>query len=75
MFKEHEFLYEINDTEAKAIVVLDHLFPIVQAVKDQTGLEDGHGHPFFRLSSPRAHHSRTGHPPGNRDRIAPGPWI
>ncbi len=39
MFKEHEFLYEIKDTEAKAIVVLDHLFPIVQAVQDQTGLQ------------------------------------
>jgi long-chain acyl-CoA synthetase len=39
MFKEHEFLYEINDTEAKAILVLDHLFPIVQAVKDQTSLQ------------------------------------
>ena len=38
MFKEHEFQYEINDTEAKAIVVLDHLFPIVQAVKDKTSL-------------------------------------
>lgn len=39
MFKEHEFLYEINDTEAKAIVVLDHLFPIVQAVKNKTNLK------------------------------------
>jgi long-chain acyl-CoA synthetase len=39
MFKEHEFLYEINDTQSKAIVALDHLFPIVQAVKEQTDLQ------------------------------------
>jgi long-chain acyl-CoA synthetase len=39
MFKEHEFQYEINDTQAKAIVVLDHLFPIVRAVKDKTSLQ------------------------------------
>ncbi|OGP51618.1 MAG: acyl-CoA synthetase [Deltaproteobacteria bacterium RBG_13_43_22] len=39
MFKEHEFQYEINDTGAKAIVALDHLFPIVQSVKDQTSLQ------------------------------------
>ncbi|MBW2061648.1 MAG: AMP-binding protein [Deltaproteobacteria bacterium] len=40
MFKEHEFLYEINDTEAHLIVTLDHLFPIVQAVKDKTSLRE-----------------------------------
>jgi long-chain acyl-CoA synthetase len=39
MFKEHEFLYEINDTQAKAIVVLDHLFPIVRAVQGKTSLQ------------------------------------
>jgi long-chain acyl-CoA synthetase len=39
MFKEHEFEYEINDTGARAIVVLDHLYPIVNAVKDKTGLQ------------------------------------
>ncbi|MBW2090588.1 MAG: AMP-binding protein [Deltaproteobacteria bacterium] len=40
MFKEHEFLYEINDTSAQIIVTLDHLFPIVEAVKDQTSLKE-----------------------------------
>ena len=39
MFKEHELLYELNDTEAKMIVVLDQLFPLVQAVKEQTSLD------------------------------------
>jgi len=40
MFKEHELLYEINDTGAKVIVAQDHLFPIVQAIKDQTSLKE-----------------------------------
>ena len=40
MFKEHEFLYEINDTGARILVALDHLFPVVQAVRDKTGLEE-----------------------------------
>jgi len=40
MFKEHEFLYEINDTSAQIIVTLDHLFPIVEAVKDKTSLQE-----------------------------------
>jgi len=39
MFKEHELLYELNDTEARLIVVLDQLFPLVQSVKEQTSLE------------------------------------
>ncbi len=66
MFKEHEFLYEINDTEAKAIVVLDHLFPIVQAVKDKTSLQVFMVTRFSDCLPPGAHHSRTGDPPGTR---------
>ncbi|WP_188647009.1 AMP-binding protein [Marinithermofilum abyssi] len=38
MFKAQELLYELNDTEAKVIVTLDQLFPIVQSVKEWTHL-------------------------------------
>lgn len=40
MFLEHEFLYEIQDSGAEAIVVLDLLFPVVQSTRDQTGLRE-----------------------------------
>jgi acyl-CoA synthetase (AMP-forming)/AMP-acid ligase II len=40
MFKEHELLYEINDAGAEAVIALDRLFPIIAAVKDQTGLRE-----------------------------------
>jgi acyl-CoA synthetase (AMP-forming)/AMP-acid ligase II len=39
MFKEHEVLYELNDTGARVALVLDQLFPIVEVVKDKTSLE------------------------------------
>ncbi len=40
MFKEHEFVYEINDAGAEVIVALDLLFPIIQAGKDRTNLKE-----------------------------------
>lgn len=39
LFKEQEFLYEMNDAEPRLIVSLDLLFPLIQATKDQTPLE------------------------------------
>lgn len=35
MFKAHEFAYQVGDLGAKAIVVADHLVPIVQSVADR----------------------------------------
>jgi long-chain acyl-CoA synthetase len=40
MFKEQELIYELNDTQAKLIVALDQLFPIVQAAQEQTCIQD-----------------------------------
>ena len=39
LFKEHELVYELNDTGVKIIVALDQLYPIVKKVKIQTKLE------------------------------------
>ena len=39
MFKELELAYELNDTEAKVIVVLDQLYPLVEAVRAKTALK------------------------------------
>lgn len=38
MFKEHELLYELNDSQARMVVVDHALMPLVDKVKDQTGL-------------------------------------
>ncbi|MEB0113698.1 AMP-binding protein [Variovorax sp. RTB1] len=35
MFKAHEFAYQVGDLGAKALVVADHLVPIVQSVRDR----------------------------------------
>jgi len=35
MFKAHEFAYQVGDLDAKALVVADHLMPIVQSVADR----------------------------------------
>lgn len=35
MFKAHEFAYQVGDLGAKALVVADHLVPIVQSVQDK----------------------------------------
>jgi len=35
MFKAHEFAYQVGDLGARAIVVADHLVPIVQSVADR----------------------------------------
>lgn len=40
MFKEQELLYELNDTQAKMIVALDHLFPMIEKIKDKTNLQE-----------------------------------
>jgi acyl-CoA synthetase (AMP-forming)/AMP-acid ligase II len=40
LFKEHELIYELNDTEAEIIVALDQLFPLVEAVKPRTKLRE-----------------------------------
>jgi long-chain acyl-CoA synthetase len=38
LFREHELLYELNDTQAEVIVALDQLMPLVRAVKDRSSL-------------------------------------
>jgi len=38
MFKEHELVYELNDSGARLIITLDTMFPLVRAVKDRTSL-------------------------------------
>ncbi|CAN5742936.1 AMP-binding protein [soil metagenome] len=35
MFKAHEFSYQVGDLDAKALVVADHLVPIVHSVRDR----------------------------------------
>jgi len=40
MFKEHELLYELNDSGAKLIVALDQLYPLVKAIKENTHLQE-----------------------------------
>lgn len=40
MFKEQELLYELNDTEAKLIIAHDQLFPLIDAVKDKTSIQE-----------------------------------
>lgn len=35
MFKSHEFAYQVGDLGARALVVADHLVPIVQSVADR----------------------------------------
>ncbi len=40
MFKEHELLYELNDSEARLIVALDQLYPLVKAIKENTHLQE-----------------------------------
>lgn len=40
MFKEHELLYELNDSGAQVIVTLDQLLPTVRLVKKQTNLRE-----------------------------------
>ncbi|MBS4211049.1 AMP-binding protein [Bacillus sp. FJAT-49825] len=39
MFKEWELEYEVNDLEAKAIVTLDQLYPVVEKAKPNTTLQ------------------------------------
>ncbi len=39
LFKEREFLYEMNDAEPRLIVALDLLFPLIQATREKTSLE------------------------------------
>jgi acyl-CoA synthetase (AMP-forming)/AMP-acid ligase II len=39
LFKEREFLYEMEDARPRLIVALDLLFPLVQAARDRTTLE------------------------------------
>ncbi len=39
LFKEHEFLYEMNDAEPRLMVALDLLFPLIEATRDRTTLE------------------------------------
>jgi len=40
MFKDQEFLYEMQDTGAEVIVVLDLLYPLVQSNRDKTSLRE-----------------------------------
>ena len=36
LFKEHELVYELDDTGAKVLLALDQLYPIVEKVRKQT---------------------------------------
>lgn len=40
MFKEQELLYELNDTQAKLIITLEHLYPMVEKIKEQTSIQE-----------------------------------
>lgn len=40
MFMDQEFIYEMQDTGAQMIVVLDLLFPLVQSNREETGLRE-----------------------------------
>jgi len=40
MFREQEYLYEINDTDPQLIVTLDLLYPMVAESRDQTAIRD-----------------------------------
>lgn len=40
LFKEHELVYELNDSGAELIVALDQLFPLVEAVRPRTKLRE-----------------------------------
>jgi long-chain acyl-CoA synthetase len=40
LFKEHEFVHEINDAGPKIIVCLDILYPLVESTKDRTGFDE-----------------------------------
>lgn len=40
MFKDQEFIYEMQDTGAEVIVVLDLLYPLVQSNRDETRLRE-----------------------------------
>lgn len=40
LFKEKELHYQINDANVKAVFTLDQLYPVVQRVKDQSGLRE-----------------------------------
>lgn len=40
MLREYELIYELNDSGAEAIVALDLLYPLVEAVKDETSLRE-----------------------------------
>ena len=40
MFKDQEFIYEMQDSGAEVIVVLDLLFPLVQSNRDETRLRE-----------------------------------
>ncbi|MFZ3591457.1 long-chain-fatty-acid--CoA ligase [Bacillus sp. DJP31] len=40
MYKASELLYVLNDSQAKVLVVIDSLLPIVQSIIDQTSLTD-----------------------------------
>jgi len=39
MFKKAELVHELNDAEPRIILVLDHLYSMVDSVKDETSLE------------------------------------
>jgi long-chain acyl-CoA synthetase len=39
MFKKAELLYELNDAEPELLVVLDHLFPLVQSIQAETSVK------------------------------------
>lgn len=40
LFKEHEFIHEMNDATPKIIVCLDILYPLVLSTKDETRFEE-----------------------------------
>jgi len=39
LFKAQELIYELNDTQARVVVALDALFPLLAEVKDKTSVE------------------------------------
>lgn len=40
MYQSNELLHVLNDSEAKLLIVLEDLYPVVQAIEDKTSIEE-----------------------------------
>lgn len=74
MFKAHEFAYQVGDLDAKAIVVADHLVPIVESVRDRVPVAHVYSVSYAQylpespaIDTPDAMRTRTPTPAGTID--------